>query len=73
MLLVSMLVYSRLFVYFYPVYCIVHFLYVTFFMYFLPHRSSFTFYLPYLQFIIHAFHFCSGVSLYVCILYLYIC
>ena len=50
MLFVSVLVYSRLFVYSYPVYRIVHLLYVTCFMYFLPHRSSFIFYLLYLLF-----------------------
>ena len=70
MLLVGVLVYPRLYVYFYPVYRIVHLLYVTCFMYFLPHRSSFIFYLLYLLFIMRAFHFCSGVSLYVSYIYM---
>ena len=39
-------------------------------MYFLPHRSSFIFYLLYLLFIMRAFHFCSGVSLYVSYIYM---
>ena len=39
---------------------------------FLPHRSSFTFYilLIYNLFIMRAFHFCSGVSLYVSYIYM---